>query len=515
MGAGGRHIEGWSFAANSTIVFDFNTMLCIIIYMVQKLSADAAFVDRQRELAYFQDLLSRHRPGPAQLILLYGRRRVGKTALLLEWCARGDTPYTYWAAEKEPADLQRRKLYARLQNMPLRQAPLFDSWAELWDAIAALLGDRRHILILDELPYAAESDPATLSALQHAWDAHFQHANLVIVLCGSQVRAMESLQLHQSPLFGRLTGQWYLEPLPFVALRDFFPNWSAEERVAAYAVIGGVPAYLNWLDPALSLTDNIRQVMLAGGSMFLAEPAFLLYDEVREPQSYLAILKAIGLGSHTLRDISNHALLSTSHLSAYLQRLQDLKLVERRLPAMIAPAARRKSKSGRYHLTDPYFRFYFRFLAPFHDYLPFDPDSVLARIRQDLRAFVGQTAFEELARQWVERQGRAGRLPLRPAIVGAHWSRKVQIDVAAVDWEARHLLLGECKWGEEPVDRAVVHELIERKAALARAELPDGEAWQVYPAVFSRAGLTPAAMRELRAHHGVAIDLARLDAELS
>jgi len=489
-------------------------MLCIIIIMVLNFQVKSDFIDREQELAFFQDILSRHRPSPAQLILLYGRRRVGKTALLLEWASRGSLSHTYWAAEKEPADLQRRKLYARLQNIPLHQAPLFDNWAELWDAVAAILGDRRHILILDELPYAAESDPATLSALQHAWDSHFQHSNLVIVLCGSQVKAMESLQLRQSPLFGRLTGQWYLEPLPFAALREFFPDWSAEERVAVYAIVGGIPAYLNWLDPTLSLTDNIRQIILSDGSMFTAEPAFLLYDEVREPQSYLAILKAIGLGNHTLKDISNHALISTSHLSAYLQRLQDLKLIERRLPAAISPAARRKSKSGRYHLSDPYFRFYFRFLAPFHDYLPFDPDNVLTRIRHDLRGFVGGTAFEDLARQWVAQQGRAGVLPLRPGIVGSHWSRKVQIDVVAVDWEARQLLLGECKWGDGNVDRSVVRDLIEGKGELLRKELPDGEAWQFHYALFTRTGLTPAVAAELAKYDGIHVDLARLDREL-
>ncbi len=433
----------------------------------------------------------------------------------MEWAERGAIPYTYWAAEKEPSDLQRRKLYARIQNLPLRQAPLFDNWAELWDAAAAILGEQRHILILDELPYAAEFDPSTLSALQHAWDAHFQRSNLVIVLCGSQVKVMESLQTHQSPLFGRLTGQWYLDPLPFSALRDFFPDWSAEERVAAYAIVGGVPAYLNWLDSELRLVDNIQKIILSGGSMFLAEPAFLLYDEVREPQSYLATLKAIGLGNHTLSDISNYALIPTSHLSAYLQRLQDLKLVERRLPAGTQPAKRRSSRLGRYHLTDPYFRFYFRFIAPFHEYLPFDTERVLERIRLELRGFVGATAFEDLARQWVIERGAAGELPLRPAITGAHWSRKVQIDVVAIDWEHRQVLVGECKWGEAKVDRAVVTDLIEHKSAQLRNELPDGETWRFHYAMFTRSGLTPAATAELGKHDGNHVDLARLDAELS
>ena len=472
------------------------------------------FVARQRELDYLRQLLERRRPGPAQLFLLYGRRRIGKTALLLEWAGRSNLPTTYWAAEKEPADLQRRKLFARITGLPIPQTPLFGSWSELWDAAAVIFADQRRILILDELPYAVEADPATLSALQHAWDGLFQRSNLVIVLCGSQVKTMESLQTHQSPLFGRLTGQWHLEPLAFTALSEFFPGWPAEERLAAYAIVGGVPAYLNWLDPDLSLSDNIRRVILSPGSMFLAEPTFLLYDEVREPQSYLAILKAIGLGHHTPADISNAALISISHLSAYLARLQDLKLVERRLPAAQPPRQRRVSKSGRYHLADPYFRFYFRFIAPFHDYLPYDTERVLARIRQDLRAFVGATAFEELARQWVIEQGAAGRLPLRPEIVGAHWSRKVQADVVAVDWANRQLLLGECKWGDGRVDRQTVRELIDGKGALLRRELEDGDGWQFHYALFSRAGLTPAAAAELRAYDGLNVDLARLDAEL-
>ena len=119
-----------------------------------------------------------------------------------------------------------------------RRAPLFDSWAELWEAIADWAGSRRHILILDELPYAIESDPATLSALPHVWDQRFQNSNLVIVLGGSQAKVLESILYQQSPLFGRLTGQWHLQPLLFASLREFYPSYSAEERVALYAMVG-------------------------------------------------------------------------------------------------------------------------------------------------------------------------------------------------------------------------------------------------------------------------------------
>jgi AAA+ ATPase superfamily predicted ATPase len=473
------------------------------------------FVNRQVELAFLNDVLARKRPTAAQFILLYGRRRVGKTVLLRHWAENSGLSHTYWAAEKEPAALQRRKLFARVLGVEPARAATFDSWADCWQAIAAMLTDRRHILILDEFTYAAEADPAMLSSVQHAWDQLFKSSQLVIVLCGSHVHTMETLQARQSPLFGRLTGQWHLRPLHFASLSEFLPNWSAEERVAGYAVVGGVPAYLEWLDPELSLSDNIRDVVLAPGSMFVAEPAFLLYDEVREPATHLAILKAIGAGEHTLSGISNAALVRKSHLSAYLARLRDLRLVERRLPITIPPARRRRARRGRYHLSDPYFRFYFRFIAPHYDDLTYNPGQVLPYIREGLRPFVGMTAFEELSRQWVSEQGQAGRLPFGPEEVGSHWSRRVQVDVVAVDWREREVLLGECKWGADKVRRSVIRELVETKTPEVLKDLPgDGEEWKVYYAFFARAGFTDAACTEAEAVGALLVELERLDADL-
>ncbi|OGO42816.1 MAG: hypothetical protein A2Z04_02085 [Chloroflexi bacterium RBG_16_57_9] len=473
------------------------------------------FVNRQAELAFLTSLLERTQPTAAQLVLLYGRRRVGKTMLLRHWAESTSLPHTYWAAEKEPPGLQRRKLFARVLGVETGQGATFETWADCWNAIAAVLADRRHILILDELPYAAEADPALLSSLQHAWDQQFKPSQVVIVLCGSHVHTMETLLARGSPLFGRFTGRWHLQPLPFVALREFLPDWSAEERVAAYAVVGGVPAYLEWLDPGRSLSDNVRDVLLAPGSMFVAEPAFLLYDEVREPRVHLAILKAIGTGNHTLADIANATLVGTTHLSAYLGRLQELRLVERRLPVTVPPSRRRVVRSGRYHLSDPYFRFYFRFVAPHQDELAYRPERVLPTIRAGLRAFVGQTAFEELSRLWVLEQGRADKLPFVPDEVGSHWSRRVQVDVVAVNWRKKAILLGECKWGTGAVGQETPRELVEQKTSHILADLPDGGAgWTVHHALFTRSGLTQAARTTTSRGGMILVDLDRLDREL-
>lgn len=469
------------------------------------------FVDRQAELAFLNSILERNRPTAAQFVLLYGRRRVGKTVLLRHWAEGSGVPHTYWAAEKEPAALQRRKLFARVLGIGPADAPAFSSWAACWQAIAAFLGDRQHVLILDEFTYAVESDPGMPSSLQHAWDQRFRDSQIVLILCGSHVHTMETLQARQSPLFGRLTAQWRLLPLPFSALRAFYPAWSAEERVAAYAIVGGVPAYLEWLDPDRSLSDNIREIVLAPGSMFVAEPAFLLYDEVRDPAAHLAILKAIGAGNHTLSEIANAALVGRTHLPAYLARLRELRLVERRLPVTVPPTLRRRARSGRYHLSDPYFRFYFRFIAPHQDELSYEPERLLPRIHEGLRAFVGATAFEELCRQWVAAQGQKGQLPFEVQEVGSHWSREVQVDVVGVNWAERAILLGECKWGADAVGRDVVRELVDKTPRVLKGLPGEGEGWQVRHALFARAGFTDAARQQAGSHKALLVDLIDVD----
>ena len=481
-------------------------MTCIIRGMW--LNYEMRFVNRENELAFLNQLLNQPRSHAAQFVLIYGRRRVGKTRLLRHWIAQTDLSATYWVAEKENAALQRRKFVAEFEGRPLRHTPLLESWAEVWDLVAERVGNERHILVIDELPYAAHADSALLSSLQHAWDRHFENSQLILVLCGSQMRVMETLQFHQSPLFGRFTAQWRLEPLPFHSLAQFFPDWSTEERIALYAIVGGIPAYLNWLYPGRKLVENIREVILAPGSLFIAEPTFLLYDEVNEPQTYLAILKAIGMGNHTLAAISNYALIGKAHLSSYLVRLQELHLVERRIPATVPPAKRRKSRQGRYHFSDPYFHFYFRFLAPFNDILLDDVEPVLEKVKGELRPFVGQTAFEQLSQQWVRKRRQAGKLPFQPLTIGSHWSRKVQIDVIGVNWDTRDILLGECKWGGNPIGRGTLRELVEQKTTKLLAELPHTpHDWTVHYAFFARTGFSPSAQAYASEQNMILVDL--------
>jgi len=478
----------------------------------------AKFVGRQREIDELNELLSR---GGAQLLLVYGRRRVGKTTLILRWAQQTDRPVIYWVATRDTPAQVRLGLTQALWAWayPGSQAvPRFDTWSEVFDIAAQLIGDQPAILIMDEFSYAAESDPALPSNLQAAWDHVFRDRNATIVLTGSHIGMMVDLMSYHAPLYGRFTAQLPVDPLSFAALRDFLPRYTAAERVAVYAVTGGIPAYLERFDDTEGIGANIQRLFMQRTGMFRSEPFLLVGDVIRrETQTYEAVLKAVALGRRTPQEIGSMLGVTSSYLSPYLKQLESLRLIDRRLPATVPPERRGTSRSSRYHLADHYLRFYFRFIAPNLGLVEQELTGLLwARISEQFRAFVGETAFEELCRNWTLARARAGKLPFAPEIVGSHWSQDVQVDVVALSWREQAILLGECKWGVDAVGRSVVRELVEAKTPKVLHALPDdGAGWTVHHALFARAGLTDAAQAEAQSHEAILVDLAMLDQDLA
>jgi AAA+ ATPase superfamily predicted ATPase len=281
--------------------------------------------------------------------------------------------------------------------------------------------------------------------------------------------------------------------------------------VAAYAVVGGIPAYLERFDDRKSIGANLQHLFMRRTGMFRSEPFMLIGDVIRrEATTYESILKAIAEGYHVPQQIGAELDLTSAYLSPYLKQLEALHLVERRLPATIPPERRSKSREGRYYLCDAYLRFYYRFIAPNLIMVEQEQTDLLwKRIAEQLRAFIGATAFEEISRDWVRAMGRMQRLPLAPEIVGGHWSRQEQIDVVAMSWHDRAMLVGECKWGLDRVGRAVVTELLEKAARIK----PD-ETWRVSCAVFARTGFTEAAKESARANRVMLVDAETMDRDL-
>jgi uncharacterized protein len=478
-------------------------------------------VDRARELQELNSLL--YAPA-ARLVAVSGRRRLGKTTLLVHWAKSSGHPFLYWVASHFPSAVLlaefSRKVWGHAnpgQRIPRQFS--YDSWQEAFEMLAeACQGEKRHIVIFDEFPYAVQSEPGLPSALQNAWDHHLKFSNVCLALCGSQVGMMERLLGADAPLYGRMAGPLRVRPLPFAATATFFPRYNAEQRVAAYAILGGVPAYLEQFSDERSILENLRHHLFQDVGLFRTDPEFLIGEQVRDLRNYQAVLAAIADGARKPADIGLYAKLPhRSGVDPYLAQLVEMDYVRRELPVTVPPAQRATSRSSRYVLADNYLRFYFRFVRANLDLIAQQLyDELEKRIAEQLRAFIGVTAFEELCQEWVLHQARQGKFPFAMEQVGSHWDSQVQVDVAAINWREKALLLGEAKWQPDAVGRAVVRELIEEKTARVKAALPDGgEGWRFFYAFFSRAGFTDTAQQLAEEYQAQLVDLARLDRDLA
>lgn len=469
------------------------------------------FVGRQRELGELNELLGTR----AQFAVIYGRRRVGKTTLLLEWVRQAGREALYWVARRDTADAVRQSFASALWKWAYPQAvqpkpPRFDSWESLFAQMERMVAGKPLIVIMDEFPYAVESDPSLPSHLQAAGDHFFKQHRLTLVLAGSHIGMMVDLLKYQAPLYGRVTAKIAVEPLPFALLPEFFPTYSAAERVATYAIIGGVPAYIERFDAQLDLSANLRRHLFRRSGMFQSEPALLVSDLVRETRTYEGVLRAIAAGCHTPAEMAEQTGIAASNLPAYLRRLRELGLVERRIPATISPKQRQSTTRSRYHVRDPYLRFYFRFIEPNLDLVEQELyDLLWERIAEQFRAFIGVTTFEELCREWTLSQARQRQLPFMPELVGSHWAGDAQVDVVAINWREKAILLGECKWGADRVGREVIVSLV-NKAPL----VVPGNDWRVEYAFFAQTGFTEAAVQAAAPYNAQLIDLEQLDRDL-
>ncbi len=456
------------------------------------------FVGRSAEL----DLLNRlwERPG-ATLLILYGRRRVGKTRLLTQWLQQaganqGDASQSgrrvlYWVAEPSSALDQLRSFSQAVYNFanPAAPAPLnftYATWSQAWEQVAALAQSERLALFIDEFTYLLEIDPSIAGQLQNLWDHTLSRVNLFLVICGSHLGMMLRHMLsYQAPLYGRATAQLRLQPLPFGATARYFPRYDADERVAVYAIWGGIPAYWERINPDLSISENIRHELLTANNLMQAEPRLLLQDFVSDPHNYVGILRAIANDARTQKEIGAFTGLAQGHISQYLSVLQEAGFVERRVPVTQGE----RSRQGRYHIVDPYLRFYHRFLVNRQTQLALGiQDQALEEIKRHLRDFIGVNTWEEICREWLLRASTQGAFPVLIDQVGSVWTRTAQVDVVGINAMEKSLALGECKGGVEPQGRSVLTTLMEKTDELT----PGQGRWQVYYLGFARAGWTAA-----------------------
>lgn len=321
------------------------------------------FIGRTNELTVLTELAD---SGTPELFVLYGRRRVGKTELLQRLCSSKHRAVYFMAAqvrEKDNLRAFREALKEGLGGDALLDGIEFPDWSTALGFAAERAGDERLIVVLDEFPYLCDSSKGLPSQLQQFWDLKGKRSNLMLVLCGSQVSFMEKEVLaERSPLFGRRTGQRRLEPLRPSETLAFFPGWPLRERILAYAVLGGMPAYLRRFSDRRTLSENIAAEILRPEGYLFDEVQFLLRSDVTTPHTYNSILAAVAKGAERIGDIALHVGVDSPTAGKYLHVLRELRLIEREVPVTDPDPLR--SRKGRYRIADRFLAFHFRHLQP-------------------------------------------------------------------------------------------------------------------------------------------------------
>ncbi len=426
------------------------------------------FVDRIEELKYLEKL---NKEKGARLQIVYGRRRIGKTELLKQF-AKGKKHLFFssdLSSEQEQLRQFTEKIY-QLTREPFLETQAFNSWESLLRYVFDHVIQRFPLIVIDEFPYLCLSNNALPSILQKVWDEKAKDAHIFLVLCGSYMSFMEKEILgSKSPLFGRRTGQLVLQPFRFEDLEDFFPNYSKEKRVHAYAVLGGTPAYLQRINDKVNVEKNIKNEILNKNSLLYSEPRFLLMEELREPSIYFSILKAIAFGKTRLNEIVQETGIRDRHkVNKYITVLRELRIVRREVP--VTEEKPHKSRKGIYFLDDPYFRFWFRYVFPNITYLEEgDIDFVWKeKLGPDFDSFVG-LIFEDICTQEIKQLNKANKLPFKAESIGRWWDGKDEIDIIALNGKGSFLFC-ECKWTAKKLGVSVLAELENKATKFSRAK---------------------------------------------
>ena len=415
------------------------------------------FLCREREL---KKLNYRYESNTLECVIIYGRRRVGKTALIKEFVK--NKPVIFFSALRAAANDNLEALSKVIHNFHhpnAESAPNYSSFDNAFSAITDIARlQERVVFVIDELPYLVDADKSILSRLQHLMDHDWKESRLFVILCGSSISFMEKEVLSdKSPLFGRRTAQMKIEPLSYLDAARFHPELSPEENALIYGITGGIPHYINKLDVHGSIKDALLNNLFDPYSYLYEEPENLLKQELREPAVYNSIIRAIANGASRLSEISDKVRIESSLCISYLKVLSELGIVSR-----IEPAVDKTRKKTIYRITDNFFRFWYRFI----------PSSMLqiqigsmekaydAAVGSYLSDYMGQV-FEDICRQYLVRY--ADDLPFIIGEIGEWWGthpllkKEAQMDIVAVELRSNNVtggekyIIGSCKYRNEKI----------------------------------------------------------------
>lgn len=406
-------------------------------------------IGRKKELEQLMNLYHSH---SFEYLVMYGRRRIGKTTILQEFA---NTTNSIFFPAREKNDTLNLEDFSKVIQYHFTNSFIssFDSWESAFQFIGEHVKERT-ALIIDEFPYIVEENPTIKSLLQHSIDHDWKNKNIFLILCGSSISMMENEVMgRKSPLHDRQTATLEIKPFDYYESSEFFPHYSNEEKLLAYGILGGVPRYLEAFDSSKSIQENISSKIIQDGSYLYEEPSNLLKAEVRETNIYNSVLSAIANGKNRITDISNSIHEDRSKVSKYLQTLLTLRLIEKRVPC----GESLNSKKSIYVIKDNFFKFWFRYEFTNNAYYAMlGKEQATIEIMQDLSNFMGDI-FEDICKEYIIRLAKERKLSFVPYQLGKWWGNNPEIkaqddvDLLAIDRNGKEAIFIECKFTSQPM----------------------------------------------------------------
>ena len=438
------------------------------------------FIGRKAELEKLNTEYERN----GGFVVIYGRRRVGKTTLIKEFLRKKTAFYFLATEELESQSMKRLAgVVARTTKNSYLQNAAFTDWLDLFQVIADYKTEEKKVLVIDEFPYLVKTNPAFPSILQNAWDEILKDSNVMLILSGSLIGMMQKHTLsYDSPLYGRRTAQMRLAPLPFTDIYGV-QKMPFEQAVEQYAVTGGVPKYLEFFEDDRGLEEQLKDAVLSKSGFLYEEPNFLLKSEFLTAVNYFSIIKAIADGNHKLGKIAGVLGQETSALTPYLSTLSDLGFIEKKTP--VTEKNPEKSRKGLYFILDNFIRFWFHYVYPYKGELELDNmQIVLDEIRKDFVEKFVAFAYEDICKNIFADLCRNGSISFVPSRIGSYWLNDfdgdTEIDVMAIDHQNKRIFAGECKYHAKPVDVSVYFALKKKVDGIAEIR----KAYQGYDVIF-------------------------------
>jgi len=434
------------------------------------------FVNRTEELSRLRALYD---SDDAELAVIFGRRRLGKTALVKQSIRQYDGAVVYQAKQKTTALQLRQFIDAAAESYPG-----VTRIREDWENILGYLAEQDAIIVLDEFPYLVEQDESLPSVLQAMFDHELNDSAATFVLVGSSISMMEEAALlGNSPLYGRSSLKLDIRQLPFDAAMEFFDDaYTADEQVLTWGIFGGVPYYLEEVSPDATLAENVQRTILSRHGTLHDEPDYVLRMELTEPTRYFSILEAIAGGSTARNEIAGTTGIDYNQLSKYLNRLSRLRLVDQHVPVT---ERKERSKRSRYRIRDPFFRFWFHFVyGTGEQYDQLGEDAYDALVEPELADFVSQS-FEDLCCSAL----RALYPGHTITETGQWWYGEHEIDVVGLTTDET-LIVGECKFRNSPLGYDALSKLQGHVDELRWTPTDGSDRSEEY-ALFSRSGFKP------------------------